>query len=161
MENNNISKRERVGKGLRTLPNSDALSFIEECIKRGEDVKLRVRGNSMAPLLINNLDYVVLRPINGHKIEIGDIIFFRYKGYFLMHRVVELIADNDCFAEFKIVAKGDSLKSCEFIKLRDIVAIVSLPARYTKWWYLLPKRILWQLIKVYIFARGVFKKSDI
>ncbi|GAB1474548.1 hypothetical protein MASR2M69_19890 [Bacteroidota bacterium] len=75
MKNNNISMIDPAGRRLRTLANRDALLFIEECISRGEDVKLRVRGNSMAPLLIDNLDYVVLQPINGHKIEVGDIIF--------------------------------------------------------------------------------------
>lgn len=156
MKNKNISMIDPAGRRLRTLANRDALLFIEECISRGEDVKLRVRGNSMAPLLIDNLDYVVLRPINGHKIEVGDIIFFRYKGSFLMHRVVELDGYSDSASGSKIVARGDAINTCEIVKYEDIIAKVSLPARYSKWWYLFPKRILWRLIKIYIFARGVF-----
>jgi hypothetical protein len=146
---NNISKNTFSSKVLKTLPNIEALNVIEESINKGENVKLRIRGNSMAPLLINNFDYVTLQPIKGHKIKIGDIIFFRYKGSFLMHRVVKTDPAS-------IVTKGDALKSYEEIKHEDVIAKISLPARYDKWWYLHSKRILWRLIKIYIFARGVF-----
>ncbi|MHC1779170.1 MAG: S26 family signal peptidase [Bacteroidales bacterium] len=138
----------------KVIPNNQALSVIEDFIRNGESVRLKVRGNSMAPLLLDGLDHVTLIPLNGKEMGVGDIIFFRYKGSFLMHRIVKTDPAS-------IVTKGDALKTCEEIKHEDVIAKISLPVRYDKWWYLQSKRILWRLIKIYIFARGVLLNSDI
>ena len=79
----------------RSIPNTDALEIIEESINAGKRVKLRVRGNSMSPLLMDGVDHVILHPCNPAEIRPGDIIFFRYKGRFLLHRIISVVQPAD------------------------------------------------------------------
>lgn len=63
--------------------------LIEESIKNGSDVKLRITGYSMYPLVSNCRDCVVLtKPGNIKK---GDVPFFkRADGSYILHRVIAI-----------------------------------------------------------------------
>lgn len=141
----------------RSIPNTDALNIIEESINAGKTVRLKVRGNSMFPLLMDGFDHVILHPCNPAELRPGDIIFFRYKGRFLLHRIISVVqpADHPAgqptgFSSIQstdrpednpdkqfdnraggdsglITTRGDALSKTETITFTDIIAIAEVP----------------------------------
>ncbi|NTV19337.1 MAG: hypothetical protein HGA83_07900 [Bacteroidales bacterium] len=109
----------------KIIPNTDALKIIEEGIKAGSSVRLTVRGNSMSPLLLDGVDIVILHPFIPDNLKKGDVILFRYREAFLLHRIIE-IQDNNS-PEGKIVTKGDALDKKEEIGFSDVVAVAEVP----------------------------------
>ena len=109
----------------KIIPNIEALKIIEEGIKAGSSVRLTVRGNSMSPLLLDGIDIVTLHPFTPEKLKTGDVILFRYKEAFLLHRIVEVQGGST--PEAKIIAKGDALEQREVIGYSDVVAVAEVP----------------------------------
>ncbi len=109
----------------KIIPNIEALKIIEEGIKDGSSVRLTVRGNSMSPLLLDGIDIVTLHPFTPEKLKTGDVILFRYKEAFLLHRIVEVQGGST--PEAKIIAKGDALEQREVIGYSDVVAVAEVP----------------------------------
>jgi len=107
------------------IPNIDALKIIEEGIKAGNSVRLTVRGNSMSPLLLDGVDIVTLHPFIPENLKTGDVILFRYREVFLLHRIIEIQGNNS--PERKIITKGDALEQKEEIGFSDVVAVAELP----------------------------------
>ena len=109
----------------KIIPNIEALKIIEEGIKAGSSVRLTVRGNSMSPLLLDGIDIVTLHPFTPEKLKTGDVILFRYKEAFLLHRIVEIQVSGT--PEAKIIAKGDALEQREVFGYSDVVAVAEVP----------------------------------
>lgn len=109
----------------KRIPNIEALNIIEESIKEGSPVRIRVRGNSMSPLLLDGIDVVTLRPFVRGELKIGDIILFRYREGFMLHRIIEIIGSK--VDGTKIVTKGDAMEKCEVIEYSDVVALADVP----------------------------------
>ena len=108
----------------KIIPNIEALKIIEEGIKAGSSVRLTVRGNSMSPLLLDGVDIVILHPFIPENLKRGDVILFRYREAFLLHRIVEIQGNNS--PEGKIITKGDALEKKEEIYYSDIVAVAEV-----------------------------------
>lgn len=140
-------------KNVLFLPNENVLPLIEEQIAAGKSVKLRVRGNSMFPILMDGRDMVNLHHVDPLQIKVGDVIFFRWGKGFLMHRVIEiveehpggetgtsvpgssvprsksgLIAGHPVARPEKFVTRGDALRSSEVVPIEDVIALAELPA---------------------------------
>lgn len=89
----------------RTLHNADYFSLVEEELKDVGRVRIRVKGNSMYPLLRDGVDEVNLRRVDRHEpIRKGEIYLFRTAGKYVLHRCIELQGDkchfrgdNTCF----------------------------------------------------------------
>lgn len=109
----------------KIIANLDALKIIEEGIKAGRSVRLTVRGNSMSPLLTDGADIVTLHPVIPEKLKTGDVILFRYKEAFLLHRIVEIRGYGQ--PDAKIITKGDALEQKEVTCYSDVVALAELP----------------------------------
>lgn len=109
----------------KIIPNIEALKIIEESIKAGSSVRLTVRGNSMSPLLLDGEDRVILHPFIPENLKTGDVILFRYRDAFLLHRIIEIQGNNS--PEGKIITKGDALEQREEIRFSDVVAIAEVP----------------------------------
>ena len=109
----------------KIIPNIDALKIIEEGIKAGNSVRLTVRGNSMSPLLLDGVDIVTLHPFISENLKTGDVILFRYREAFLLHRIIEIQGNNS--PEGKIITKGDALEKKEEIGFSDVVAVAEVP----------------------------------
>ena len=109
----------------KIIPNIDALKIIEEGIKAGNSVRLTVRGNSMSPLLLDGVDIVTLHPFISENLKTGDVILFRYREAFLLHRIIEIQGNNS--PEGKIITKGDALEQKEEIGFSDVVAVAEVP----------------------------------
>ena len=109
----------------KIIANLDALKIIEKGIKAGRNVRLTVRGNSMSPVLKDGADIVTLHPVIPEKLKTGDVILFRYKDAFLLHRIVEIRGYGQ--PDEKIITKGDALEQKEVIGYSDVVALADLP----------------------------------
>ena len=109
----------------KIIPNTEALKIIEEGIKAGSSVRLKVRGNSMSPLLLDGVDIVILHPFIPENLKTGDVILFRYREVFLLHRIIEIQGTNSLSG--KIITKGDALEQKEEIRFSDVVAVAEVP----------------------------------
>lgn len=115
-------------KNVLFLPNENVLPLIEEQIAAGKSVKLRVRGNSMFPRLMDGRDMVALHHVDLLQIKVGDVIFFRWGKGFLMHRVIEIVEGHQGARPLKFVTRGDALRSTELVPIEDVIALAELPA---------------------------------
>ena len=115
-------------KNVLFLPNENVLPLIEEQIAAGKSVKLRVRGNSMFPILMDGRDMVALHHVDPLQIKVGDVIFFRWSKGFLMHRVIEIVEGHQGARPVKFVTRGDALRSTELVPIEDVIALAELPA---------------------------------
>ena len=113
--------------GTKIIDNTTALKIIEEYINAGIAVRLTVRGNSMSPLLLDGIDSVLLHPCNPNELKPQEIILFRYKGGFMLHRIIRigLIEGRDQVSS--ITTKGDAQANTETITPKDVIAVASLP----------------------------------
>ena len=113
----------------KTIPNTAALKIIEEYIHAGMSVKLTVRGNSMSPLLLDGIDSVMLHPCIATELKPQEIILFRYKGSFMLHRIIQIELSAGEYQISSITTKGDAMVHTETITSEDVVAVASLPKR--------------------------------
>lgn len=96
---------------------------VERLLAEGGDVTIRVRGNSMRPLLRNGRDSVILRRSGDADIRTGAVMLFRYRGLYCMHRVKGVAGDEVVFA-------GDgNYRTVERAKRADVVALVRAVVR--------------------------------
>ena len=72
------------------LPNNLFFEQVEAMLSEGNEVQLRIRGNSMRPWLRDNRDIVALTPIKTYQrsLQKGDVVLFRYRGGHILHRIV-------------------------------------------------------------------------
>lgn len=103
---------------MKKLVIDNDIFFQEVCarIADGESVKLKINGNSMWPLLRNGKDNLLLSPVpDGYVFLKGEVLLFRYKGSYVLHRVVQ------CGGNF-LLMQGDNCVSFERIGTRDVIA---------------------------------------
>jgi len=115
--------------GTKIIANTTALKIIEEYINAGISVRLTVRGNSMSPLLHDGIDSVMLHPCIANELKPQEIILFRYKGGFMLHRIVQIKHSAGEDKVSSITTKGDALTHTETITSEDVVAVASIPKR--------------------------------
>lgn len=105
----------------------------------GEAVRLPVRGYSMSPWLLDGRDTVILHPVDPAGIVVGDVILYRWKDAFLMHRVVEIKGAHNRPAcglpegasgglPQYFICRGDALQTSEVVPVSDVIARAELPA---------------------------------
>jgi hypothetical protein len=166
-------------KGCKEVENSVALQIIEESLKEGVPVKLIVMGNSMFPTLVGGKDVVTLLPFTReHSLTIGDVVLFRYKKAFLLHRVIEIPLreeeqptrlegeqavpleedhsaplDGDKVVPIErgqfVLLRGDAATTIEKIQISDILAIAHYRQRS-------PALLFWR--RVFFFVRGTLAR---
>ncbi len=131
----------------KTAENEQVFALVEEMLREGTSVKLRVRGNSMSPALIDGKDTVLLEPLSLHPggLSVGDVVLFKYKGGFLMHRIIEI--------KDLIITKGDALSQTEAISSEEVIAVAKFREHCIPiMWF---KRCCRSLLRnIQIFQRG-------
>lgn len=95
-----------------TVDNETYFALVEEQLAAGGQVKIPLVGTSMQPTLLAG-DVIVLE--KAHKIGVGDVVLFRYKGRHLLHRIIAI--DGDSYT-----MRGDNCITCETVQKEDIVA---------------------------------------
>lgn len=66
---------------------NDVLPVVEECLSLGSDVRMRVSGISMTPLLHNTRDTVVISRVDVPK-KYDIVLYKRPGGQYVLHRIV-------------------------------------------------------------------------
>ncbi len=91
------------------------LDFFAE----GKKVIMSATGNSMAPLIRNRKDSIVLAAYNGESLGVGDIIFYkRNDSRYVLHRIVDIASDK------KFITLGDNqTKGEETVDINQIIAL--------------------------------------
>ena len=138
----------------KKIPNTAALEIIEESIKDGISVQLTVRGNSMSPLLMDGADVVTLRPFIPAELKPGVIILFRYKGKFVLHRIIHIslpAVQQNC--EAIITAKGDAMTKTETLAFADVIAVADVPEHSSL------IKVYRQLVILFYRVRGYLVRS--
>jgi hypothetical protein len=116
----------RLPKGCKEIENSVAFKIVEESLNEGVPVKMTVRGDSMFPTLAGGKDQVTLHPFTEKEsLSVGDVVLFRYKKGYLLHRVIEIPNSESKIpgADSPIYLKGDALTTTEMATIGDILAI--------------------------------------
>lgn len=74
----------------RTISNEEFFKHITSLLDSGEAVRLRVKGYSMTPVIINERDDVLLIPAKGTELHKNDIVLFKEPrtGVYILHRIV-------------------------------------------------------------------------
>ena len=105
------------------LPNSVFFREIENLIKEGDTVKIKLVGNSMFPFLRNCEDNVTLAPFKESDLKRGSVALFKYKNYYILHRLISI--DNNVYT-----FSGDgNIGITEKVELKDIIAQMTLIER--------------------------------
>ena len=85
----------------------------------GKKVIISATGNSMAPLIRNGSDSIVLAAYGGEKLSVGDIIFYkRSDGRYVLHRIIDKTSNGS------FITLGDNqTKGEETVSPKDIIAL--------------------------------------
>lgn len=107
----------------RQISNEVFFAEVERILDEGSHVTLRVRGNSMRPLLRDGRDSVTIRRHREEEIRRGAVMFFRHRGAHVMHRIKSVAGDEIVFA-------GDgNYRREEHARREDIIAVVTAVTR--------------------------------
>ena len=71
---------------------------VENLLAEGESVTVRVRGCSMMPHLRDGKHSVVVRRCEAEDIKLGVVMFFEYRGQWIMHRLRRIEGEKLIFA---------------------------------------------------------------
>ncbi len=102
------------------ISNAEFFSLVEQSIGQGQSVTITVKGVSMHPFIRSGRDKVVLTPFSPSELKVGRIVLFKYKGTYIMHRIVSF--DGGIFT---IQGDGNNIRTTETARAADIVALVS------------------------------------
>lgn len=104
---------------MKQIPNQVFFAWVEDEILSGRPVRLRMKGNSMFPLLRSQKDEVLLYPCPSEDLRPKDVVLFRYRGNHLLHRVI--LRDGN-----RLLLQGDgSYVAKEECLVDDVVAKVT------------------------------------
>ena len=105
------------------LGNDLFFAEIERLLGEGSEVRFRIHGFSMRPLLRDRIDRVTIRRHRPHEIAKGAILLFRHGGAYAMHRV------KACAGSEVILAGDGNCGATERARCEDIIAIAVSIAR--------------------------------
>ena len=104
---------------MKKVPNNTFFSLVEEEIAEGKPVRFRLKGNSMFPLLRNGKDSVILEKCLPDELKPMDVVLFRYRGSYVLHRIIQRMGDD-------LLIQGDgSILAMEQCAVNDVVGKVT------------------------------------
>lgn len=103
---------------VKKIPNEVFFDYVVSQLREGHTVSIPLTGTSMSPLLREGRDNLVLAPLPPDApLRRYDVVLFRYRGGYLLHRIVRIEGDT-------VTTRGDALASLEQVPRTDIVAIL-------------------------------------
>lgn len=104
---------------MKTIANDCFFAWVEAEIKQGRNVRFRVRGSSMLPFLRSGKEEVLLTPCRAEKLKEMDVVLFRYRGAYVLHRIIRK-------KDTRFIMQGDGIcTSYETCDPKDVVGVVS------------------------------------
>lgn len=133
----------------KTLPNDVFFEYVCQRLNEGQTVNIPLTGTSMSPLLREGRDNLVLSPLPADApLRRYDVVLFRYRGGYLLHRIVRIDGDT-------VTTRGDALASLEQVPRADIVAILTAVQDREMGTTTLCKSLKWRLLS----RKTVWKKQ--
>ena len=120
---------------------SEVEPYIRQAITDGGCVRVRVKGNSMWPFLVNGRDTVFFEALPKRALRSGDILLYqRRNGRYVMHRLYAVEGDTFTFV-------GDNQNQLEKgIEKNQLIACVNHCIRNEKDLYC--NRSIWNLFMI-------------
>jgi hypothetical protein len=104
---------------MKKVPNNTFFGLVENEIAEGKPVRFRLKGNSMFPLLRNGKDSVILEKCLSSDLNPMDVVLFRYRGSYVLHRIIQRTGDE-------LLIQGDgSIVAMEQCSIKDVVGKVT------------------------------------
>ena len=109
------------------VENDEFFGKVVSLLVEGHSVTVPVKGVSMLPFIRGDKDSVVLEGVESYTpygksrigVNVGDIVLFRYKGRYIMHRILRI--ENN-----QAVIQGDGVaRNMEICSLDDIYGRVT------------------------------------
>lgn len=112
---------------MKIIDTREYVSIFRELTEADKEVGMKIAGNSMAPFLIHERDYIHFKKPNRPLVR-GDMVFYQRKnGQFIMHRIWKIDGED-----FYMV--GDAQQEIEGpIERQQIFALVTRVRRKGKW----------------------------
>lgn len=143
----------------KTLPNNELIAEVIRLLDTCSSVILPVKGYSMLPFIIGDVESVEL--VKPETVKVGDVVLAWINGSrYVVHRVIKVDGDN-------IELMGDgNLVGGEYCKLSDVAAradyVVDKNEQkrylYTPW-RVRGSRLWWRLRPVRRILLGVYRRS--
>ena len=112
---------------IRQVDTREYVAALRELTEQGNEVCMRVAGNSMAPFLVHGRDEICFRRPD-RSLKRGDMVFYqRRDGAFVMHRICRIRKD-----EYFLI--GDAQMEIEGpIAREQIFALITAVRRKGQW----------------------------
>lgn len=105
------------------VPNDLFFGWVESEIAQGRSVRFRSKGVSMYPFIRGGRDEILISPFYDMELSVMDVVLFKYKGQYVLHRIVG--RDGDL-----LTLKGDgSFKEKEVCSVGDVVGVLKAVIR--------------------------------
>lgn len=72
------------------VPNDEFFTRVIEILESGETVTFTVKGCSMYPFMRSDKDAVCLKKYDGGVLRRGNVVLFRYRDRYILHRIVKV-----------------------------------------------------------------------
>ena len=146
-------------KEHKTLPTNEIIAGVIKVLETVPRVVLPVKGTSMLPFIIGDVDSVEL--VKTDRVEVGDVILAWINGSrYVVHRVIKVDGDN-------VQLMGDgNLSGDEYCKISDVVAkaeyVVSPSGRraylYSPW-RVRASRFWWKIKPLRRWILAVYRRT--
>ena len=134
---------------MRQIPNDYFFSWVEKELTEGRSVRIRLKGNSMFPLLRNGRDEVILCPCEESGLQPMDVVLFRYGGKHLLHRIVRKDGNRLLIqGDGSLVAQEECTVSDVVGKLQQVIRPSGKIVPVKSWKWQLPSR-LWRGLGIF------------
>ena len=75
---------------MMQIPNDLFFAWVESEVAEGRSVRFRAKGVSMHPLIRGGKDEILLSPCSDKKLKTTDVVLFKYKGQYVLHRIIHI-----------------------------------------------------------------------
>jgi len=100
------------------LDNKRFFTGLEELIAQGKLVQFHLKGQSMEPFIRDGRK-IALAPVRFVQIALGDVVLARWKGKWILHRVIFKTQ------EYLYLAGDGNLSQIERVRKEDLIARLS------------------------------------
>ena len=78
---------------MKIVSNELFFAWVEEELAKGNNVRIRMKGVSMLPLLRGEKDEVLLAPCPPDELKPMDVVLFHFRGKHVLHRIIRRKGD--------------------------------------------------------------------
>ena len=146
-------------KERKTLPNNEIIAGVITALETVPCVVLPIRGNSMLPFIIGDVESVEL--VKPQSVEVGDVVLAWINGSrYVIHRIISIDGD-----QIRLMGDGN-LSGDERCKVSDVVAKAEYVVRpngkrsylYAPW-RVRASRLWWKLKPIRRWILAIYRRT--